>query len=281
MSFALSYLINGELHKYKARFVARGVYSRMKSTISPVVGHDTIRGVIAAVFQCSWRHRQLDVETAFLNSALNENAFVKQPFNSADTKVWNLKKAVYGLKQASHSWYDTVAKVLVKRGYIQCKSDPCVSYMRKHHRAVVILYVDDMYTFSDDYLVLDDLQSDITRVFRIRTCDEVNSFVGMEIKWKRSGDPVPISQGKYIRSLVERFGGGSVKARRSPMDEDYRKQLQADENVIDKSIRPVIGSLLNASKVSQPDLATAVRILAQRTERLTNTVMNGINHLLW
>jgi hypothetical protein len=50
----------------------------------------------------------LDVKTTFLYGELEEEIYLKQPEGFAvkgqEQKVFRLKKAIYGLKQASRAW---------------------------------------------------------------------------------------------------------------------------------------------------------------------------------
>ena len=52
----------------------------------------------------------MDVKSAFLNGALNEEVYVEQPLGfeikNQEHKVYRLKKALYGLKQAARAWYN-------------------------------------------------------------------------------------------------------------------------------------------------------------------------------
>nr|GEU78427.1 integrase, catalytic region, zinc finger, CCHC-type, peptidase aspartic, catalytic [Tanacetum cinerariifolium] len=53
---------------------------------------------------------QMDVKTAFLNGPLKEEVYVAQPKGFVDPdhleKIYRLKKALFGLKQAPRAWYD-------------------------------------------------------------------------------------------------------------------------------------------------------------------------------
>ncbi|GMF38710.1 unnamed protein product [Phytophthora fragariaefolia] len=86
-------LADGSLDKYKARLVAKGVTQQYgvdyTETFSPVVRHDSIRAILALVVQLYWGHLQLNVQTAFLNSDLDEVIFITPPTETGDDK-WGL-----------------------------------------------------------------------------------------------------------------------------------------------------------------------------------------------
>nr|GEU75365.1 putative Gag-Pol polyprotein [Tanacetum cinerariifolium] len=63
----------------------------------------------------------MDVKTAFLNGPLKEEVYVAQTDGFVDPdhpeKVYRLRKALCGLKQASRAWYDELSKFLTSKGF--------------------------------------------------------------------------------------------------------------------------------------------------------------------
>nr|GEZ74339.1 ribonuclease H-like domain-containing protein [Tanacetum cinerariifolium] len=63
----------------------------------------------------------MDVKTAFLYGPLKEEVYVDQPDGFVDPyypdKVYRLKKALCGLKQAPRAWYDELSNFLVSKGF--------------------------------------------------------------------------------------------------------------------------------------------------------------------
>ena len=99
---------DGFVNKHKARLVVKG-YAQMfgvdfSETFAPIAHLDTIRMLLALATQRKWKICQLDVKLAFLNGYLEKEIFVEQPEGFAikekEEKVYLLKKALYGLRQA-------------------------------------------------------------------------------------------------------------------------------------------------------------------------------------
>ena len=70
----------------------------------------------------------MDVKTAFLNGKLEEEVYMIQSekFTSTDeSKVYKLKRSIYGLKQASRSWNMHFDKVIKMYGFIRNREEPC------------------------------------------------------------------------------------------------------------------------------------------------------------
>nr|GEY49393.1 uncharacterized mitochondrial protein AtMg00810-like [Tanacetum cinerariifolium] len=66
---------------------------------------------------------QMDAKTAFLYGPLKEEVYVNQPDGFVDPyypdKVYRLKKALHGLKQAPRAWYDELSNFLISKGFFK------------------------------------------------------------------------------------------------------------------------------------------------------------------
>ncbi|GJW85965.1 putative ribonuclease H-like domain-containing protein, partial [Tanacetum coccineum] len=63
----------------------------------------------------------MDVKSAFLYGTIEDEVYVCQPPGFEDpqfpSKVYNVEKALYGLHQASRSWYETLSTYLLENGF--------------------------------------------------------------------------------------------------------------------------------------------------------------------
>ncbi|CAC5425237.1 unnamed protein product [Mytilus coruscus] len=101
----------GTIHN--ARLVARGFEEFNRDDIpkdSPTCGTDSLRLVLAILAQRGWKTRTMDIKTAFLQGAEIERKIYVKPPIEAQCKdiIWKLRKCVYGLSDASLSWYNRV-----------------------------------------------------------------------------------------------------------------------------------------------------------------------------
>ena len=105
MIYKLKLNKDGSIDKYKARLVCRGftqVYGvNYDSTYAPVTQLVTVRIVIALCLHFHMTPRHLDVKTAFLNSTLKHEVYVKLPkgVTLAGYLYGKAIKSIYGLKQ--------------------------------------------------------------------------------------------------------------------------------------------------------------------------------------
>jgi reverse transcriptase-like protein len=71
---------------------------------------------------------QMDVKFAYLNSVLKEEIFMEPPpgFDVPEGMVLHLVKAMYGMKQGGHVWYENIRSKLEVMGYKHTEADHTV-----------------------------------------------------------------------------------------------------------------------------------------------------------
>ena len=118
---------------YKTRLVADGGKQVQgvdyDETFSPTVSHITLRMVLAIAAKRAYHLAQMDVKTAFLNVPLKEEVYVELPLGykgplGGPKKLWSLKRALYGLRQAPCEWYLTFKNALEEMDFKPCSNEP-------------------------------------------------------------------------------------------------------------------------------------------------------------
>jgi len=107
--------VDGNVTKYKARLVPKGYFQVMGidygETCSPVTHPETVRLILAIAAQLCLKIHQMDVETVFLNVDLDETEYIWPPDGvpiERGCDVYQLKKALYSMKQAPSVWYKNI-----------------------------------------------------------------------------------------------------------------------------------------------------------------------------
>jgi hypothetical protein len=85
-----------------------------------------------------------------LNGLLEEEVYVDQPpgfeVKEQPTKVYRLKKSLYGLKKVSRVWYNRIDTYLIKSDFSRSQNEPTL-YNKTYQQGKIMiecLYVDDM-----------------------------------------------------------------------------------------------------------------------------------------
>nr|GFB10607.1 retrovirus-related Pol polyprotein from transposon TNT 1-94 [Tanacetum cinerariifolium] len=121
---------NEEIERYKARLIAKGCTHRegvdYHETFASVAKLVTVQTLLAIATKKGMIIHQLDVNIAFLHGGLDEEVYMKIPKGFAkegETRVYRLRKSLYGLKQASRNWYKKLTSFLLSLNFEQSKAD--------------------------------------------------------------------------------------------------------------------------------------------------------------
>ena len=173
-----------------------------------------------------------------MNGFLNEEVFVEQPKGFQDLHfldhVLRLKKALYGLKQAPRAWYDRLTTYLLDHGFKRGQVDRTL-FVKRDEKSLRVaqVYVDDIVFGSTiDHLAYE-FSEEMKREFEMSMVRELNYFLGLQVKQRKDG--IFISQEKYAKNLVKRFGLNSKKPTSTPMNSSAKLSLDAiDVDVVPK-----------------------------------------------
>ena len=93
-----------------------------------------------------WKVRSIDVRCAFLQGEpIERNVYVVPPKEANTSNIWQLKKTIYGLRDASRAWYMKIRKELIK---LQCHEtlDKGLFFWKIEEilHGIICLFVDDV-----------------------------------------------------------------------------------------------------------------------------------------
>ncbi|RVW20081.1 Retrovirus-related Pol polyprotein from transposon RE1, partial [Vitis vinifera] len=226
---------NGVIVRNKARLVAQGFKQiegiDFDETFAPVARLESIRILLAVA--CVWKFKlfQMDVKSAFLNGILNEEVYVEQPKGFQDPRypnhVYRLRKALYGLKQAPRAWHERLTSYLLKKGFMRGGADRTL-FIRRNDEVFLVaqIYVDDIVFGSTSSECALDFAKEMKSEFEMSMVGELTYFLGFQVKQLKDG--IFLSQSKYARELVKKFGLESTKHFRTPMPTNLK--LSKDES---------------------------------------------------
>jgi hypothetical protein len=153
--------------------------------------------LLAVAAAKGWHLHQMDVKNAFLQGELEEQVYMVQPpgFRS-DTKtpaVCQLKKSLYGQKQAPCAWNTKITQQLRKISFETSKADSSL-FVRKTRLGPVciLLYVDDLIITGADLDEISRVKHELAASFDMKDLGDFHYFLGIEVI--RTPEGILISQ---------------------------------------------------------------------------------------
>ena len=136
----------------KARLVAKGFQEKGNNELrkdSPTILKVNLR-LIACIASCSgWAVKTLDIRSAFLQGeSLDRDVFLRPPLEAGlSGKLWRLRKALYGLGDASRKWYLKVKNLLLSLGVKMSIYDEALFFYHVNGtvHGLVGIHVDDFF----------------------------------------------------------------------------------------------------------------------------------------
>ena len=269
----------GNVDKYKTRLVAKGFQQipaqEYCETYSPVVNKRSLRIflTLAAHYDLDLHH--LDVTTAFLYGAVDEDIYVEIPegyhdFHDSDFLdkdiVLKLNKALYGLKQAPLKWNEKFTSFIIGLGYVQCQADPCVFFKYKSNSiTIILLHVDDVPIATNDSRELRSLTTNLEANFKFKNLGTLEFCLGLQISRDRDKRLVYVKQSTYAANIIKEYWeDGPCKSTMIPMAPGTSLDCTSDsEAETNRPFRNVVGALMYLMTNSRPDLAYSVNAVAR------------------
>ena len=305
--FTIKYNRDGTIERFKSRFVACG-YSQVKGidfegTFSATLRSTSFRFLCALAAGKKMQIDHYDVANAFTQSDIDADIYVHAPpgnFTPKDDKgrpkVLKLRKALYGTKQASKLWQDTLVRHLtIKMGYTQLKSDPCI-FIKVHgdeasQRVTYVgVYVDDVLVAHDKSGVLDQFTKQFLGPggFNATHKGKLSWFLGMAVD-QHSDHSITIHQSNSIEKVLDRFmpsHATSTREHTMPCHPDAFQRLKCacNDKERERASRlpylELIGSLLYLSTMTRPDIAYHMSVLCSFMHDPTVECFNSALDLL-
>ncbi|GAU43961.1 hypothetical protein TSUD_283880 [Trifolium subterraneum] len=201
--YKTKYNENGKIDKHKARLVVKGYSQKYGIDYN---------------------------ESAFLHGDLEEDIYVEQPlgYQQGDTnKVYKLKKALYGLRQAPRAWYSKIEAYFLCEGFKKCPVEHTLFVKHIDHDILIVsVYVDDLIVTGNNSNLINDFKISMKKRFAMSDLGKMKYFLGVEVIQTDEG--IFIHQMKYANEILVRFQMENCNAVCSPVVTGCK--LVKDEN---------------------------------------------------
>ena len=205
--------------KAKSRLVARSFKQRevvdFRETFAPTVLSSCVRLLNSIACECDLDLCRFDVDQAFVRPYIEEDVFLRLPKGCGDLsgRVVRLNKSLYGLKQASRSWYAHLTTCLKILGFEQCITDVCVFRLIEDGRVAItaVVHVDDIFAVGQKERC-DRLCVNLIQTNPVKNLGDLKWYGGCRYSRDRKGGTLTISQKSFTQELVKKFRVASVQS---------------------------------------------------------------------
>jgi hypothetical protein len=217
-------------------------------TFTPVARLESICIRLAYATHHDFKLYQMDVKSTFLNGTIKEEVYVEQPpgFESEEftNHVYKHHKVLYGLKQAPRAWYECLRDFLIDNDFRIGKGDSTL-FTRRMGKDLYVwqIYVDDIIFDSTNKSLCNEFSKIMIDRFEMSMMGVLTFFLGFKIKQVKDG--IVISQMKYTRDILKKFGMDNAKHIKTHTGTNDHLDLDMGGTSVDQKVyRSMIGSLL-------------------------------------
>ena len=169
---------------------------------------------------------------------------------------------MYGLKQVPRAWYERLSIFLLENNFTRDSVDTTLFIKRRNDEMLVVqIYIDDIIFGATNEYLCQDFAKLMQGEFEMSMMGELTFFLGLQIKQTKEG--IFISQTKYIKEILKKFGMESIKEIGTPMSPTCKLDKDEEGHSIDQKLyRGMIKTLLYLT-ASRPDIQFSICICAR------------------
>ena len=266
-------VLTGEVYKHKARMNLDGSKQiegiDYNQTYSPTASWPAVRLQLALTLVNNWYTKQIDFVQAFPQAPMLRKQCMKLPkgiaiegVDNPDEWVLELKKNLYGGKDAGRNWYLFLKDKLESIGFVRSRFDECVFYRGK---CMYVLYTDDSILAGPDEQELNDIIADLKGT-GLDITDEgtIADFLGVNVR--QEGNSFHLTQPKLIESILQDLSlQDESHTKDIPMASSVLLSRHKDSEDFDHhfNYRRVIGKLNFLEQSTRGDISYATHMLAR------------------
>ncbi|CAI7910885.1 unnamed protein product [Closterium sp. NIES-54] len=190
---------------FKARYVARGFSQREEvdffQTFAPTPKMTTLR------------------------VSLHEQIWLRRPPGFIDSfrpgTQRQLRRPVYGLRQAPREWHDTLRMTLAALDFFPSSSDPSLFVRHGSTPFFVLVYVDDPVFATPDQRALAFVKEELQRRHTCADLGELQRYLGLQITKDRVARTITLTQSHMVEQVLTRFRFPFSKVQLTPLAVDH------------------------------------------------------------
>eukprot|EP00050_Salpingoeca_kvevrii_P005059 m.268492 g.268492 ORF g.268492 m.268492 type:complete len:398 (+) comp11077_c3_seq7:374-1567(+) len=233
--FSIKKRDDGRVERFKARICARGFkqipgldFDETK-TYAPTISRVSLRVFLAVAAARNQHVRMLDFKNAFLNSDLHEQIFVTMPTELTDYngRVFQLKKAAYGLVQAAARWWETLSEAAAELDLHPTSVDPCL-FLNGDKSIALICHVDDILLAGASEHQINTFKAGLSSRFKARDVGEDSQLTYVALRVSRFEGRLQLDQTKFISETINQFGMSNAYPAKTPLPAGWSPKVASD-----------------------------------------------------
>jgi transposase InsO family protein len=276
---------SGDVIRYKARWVVKGYEQQQgidyHETFASVVKPMSYKALFAITAAVDLEIEQMDVKTAFLYGAVQEDIFVEQPHGLSDGsgRVCKLNKALYGLKQSPRVWYKTLSTFLCEAGFTPLDADHSVFVKNSTYIAV---YVDDLLLVGPNKVDIQLIKSQLSQRFKMTDMGPIAYYLGMTVSRDRQNRILRLGQRSYLTEGIKTMGLWNSSQQKTPVNTGHLEPAgegYCAEPEFKTQYQSAVGTLMYAMLGTRPDIAYAVSSVSRYAANPTKAHMAAVKRI--
>ncbi|MBW0466508.1 hypothetical protein O181_006223 [Austropuccinia psidii MF-1] len=260
--FNLKRNLTGEIQKFKARFCARGDSQRpgidCGETYAPTASLLCLRLLLTVAKFYKWSIASFD----------------------SFGKIFLLKKALYGIRQAGRCWWKFFSDLLHNLGFIANEIEQSFYLFKKRDVIIAIwIHVDDGLVARNSALALSSFSESLKVKLEIKWFSTIDKIVGINVL--NNEHDIQLSQPVLIQGILNAYSRPIIKREATMLTIDYLNNNDVNTPPINPTeFCSFIGSSSYIVAGTRPDLAFSGNNLARHSAHLVNNHSLALDHLM-
>ena len=205
---------NGVFEKRKVRLCAMGnqqiagVHFNESDLYAPVLKAHEVRLLVAIAAQHGATIYKYDTSQAFLYGDVDEDLYARAPDwwpePIPEGYCLQLRKNIYGTRQAARAWHVRLSTWMEEHGYLPVNNEKTI-FMKWDDEDFIIhgVFVDDFATIPTSQRLKEEFETLYARDFEVTGGGAMTSFLGLEVE--QDPDGIALHLDTYVTELIEEY----------------------------------------------------------------------------
>ncbi|CAI7888679.1 unnamed protein product [Closterium sp. NIES-53] len=115
---------------------------------------------------------------------------------------WSLRRPVYGLRQSTHEWHDTLHSTLCDLGFCPSSAEPSLFVRAGSTPFFIQVYVDDLVFATPDRAALAEVKSELQKRHTSTDLGELQRYLGLQITRDRAARTITLTQSHMVQQVL-------------------------------------------------------------------------------